>query len=187
MESTIGEVEATLTEQVDEYLNYVVEKWMEDNELAIETGLRAEIAEDFMAGLKNLFTEHYIEVPEDKANLVEELAAQVAAKDEALAEQVKKSEELTKALNESKAQESLRKICEGLTEVQVAKIKSLAEGVEFTTEGEYSQKLAVIRENYFPSGKKVSEAPQALVETDTKEVSPVMDRYVQAISKIATR
>jgi hypothetical protein len=74
-----------------------------------------------------------------------------------------------------------------LTEVQVAKIKSLAEGVEFTTEGEYLSKLAVIRENYFPSGKKVSEAPQALVETDAKEVSPVMDRYVQAISKIAAK
>lgn len=187
MESTVSELEEQMTSQVDEYLNYVVEQWMEDNKLAVETGLRAEIAEDFMAGLKNLFTEHYIEVPEDKANLVEELAAQVAATQEALEEQVKKSEELTKALNESKAQEALRKICEGLTEVQVAKIKSLAEGVEFTTEGEYSQKLAVIRENYFPSGKKVSEAPQALVETDTKEVSPVMDRYVQAISKIATR
>jgi hypothetical protein len=77
----------------------------------------------------------------------------------------------------------LRRITEGLTEIQVAKIKTLAEGVEFTTEGEYSQKLAVIRENYFPSGKKVSEAPQALVETEAKEVSPMMDRYVTAISK----
>lgn len=183
MESTVAELEAQMTGQVDEYLNYVVEQWMEENKLAVETGLRAEIAEDFMAGLKNLFMEHYIEVPEDKANLVEELAAQVAAKDELLAEQAKKTEELTKALNESKAVEVLRKITEGLTEVQVEKIKSLAEGVEFTTEGEYSQKLAVIRENYFPSGKKVSEAPKTLVETDTKEVSPLMDRYVTAISK----
>jgi hypothetical protein len=187
MESTVGELEAQMTSQVDEYLNYVVEQWMEENKLAIETGLRVEIAEDFMAGLKNLFTEHYIEVPEDKANLVEELAAQVAAAQEALTEQVKKSEELTKALNESKATEALRKICEGLSEVQVAKIKALAEGVEFTTEGEYSQKLAVIRENYFPSGKKVSEAPVTLVETDAKEVTPVMDRYVQAISKTLPR
>jgi hypothetical protein len=183
MESTVGELEAQMTAQVDEYLNYVVEQWMEDNKLAVETGLRTEIAEDFMAGLKNLFTEHYIEVPEDKANLVEELAAQVAAAQEALTEQVKKSEELTKALNESKSQEILRATCAGLSEVQVAKIKSLAEGVEFTTEGEYSSKLAVIRENYFPSGKKVSEAPSTLVETAAQEVSPVMDRYVNAISK----
>lgn len=183
MESTVADLEAQMTSQVDEYLNYVVEQWMEDNKLAVESGLRVEIAEDFMAGLKNLFTEHYIEVPEDKADLVAELASQVAAKEEALAEQVAKTAELTKALNESKSGELLRKACDGLTEVQVAKIKSLAEGVEFTTEGDYSQKLAVIRENYFPSGKKVSEAPQALVETEQKEVTPVMDRYVQAISK----
>ena len=184
MESTVAELEGQLTEQVDEYLNYVVEQWMEDNKLAVETGLRAEIAEDFMAGLKNLFVEHYIEVPEEKTDLVEELAATVASQEEALAEQVKKNEELNKALNESKAQEVLRKICEGLTEVQVAKIKSLAEGVEFTTEGEYSQKLAVIRENYFPTGKKTSEAPKALVETEAQpEVSNSMDYYVKAISK----
>ena len=187
MEQTVGEVEAVLTEQVDEYLNYVVEQWLEDNKLAVESGLRTEIAEDFMAGLKNLFVEHYIEVPEDKVDLVEQLSAQVAEKDEALAEQAAKNAELTKALNESKSAEILRKICEGLTEVQVAKIKSLAESVEFTTEGEYSQKLAVIRENYFPTGKKVSEAPKTLVETEAKEVSNSMDRYVQAITKIAPK
>jgi hypothetical protein len=183
MESTVSELEEQMTSQVDEYLNYVVEQWMEDNKLAVESGLRAEIAEDFMAGLKNLFTEHYIEVPEEKADLLEELAAQVASSQEMLKEQAEQNTKLVKALAESKSQEVLRKICEGLTEVQVEKIKSLAEGVEFTTEGEYSQKLAVIRENYFPSGKKVSEAPQALVETETKEVTPSMDRYVSAISK----
>lgn len=183
MESTVVELEEQMTGQVDEYLNYVVEQWMEDNKLAIESGLRSEIAEDFMAGLKNLFVEHYIEVPEEKADLLEELAAQVATTQEQLAEVTIQNTNLAKALSESKAQEVLRKICEGLTEVQVEKIKSLAEGVEFTTEGEYSQKLAVIRENYYPTGKKVSEAPQALVETETKEVTPTMDRYVAAISK----
>jgi len=187
LEGTIAEVEASLTEQVDEYLNYVVEQWLEDNELAVETGLRAEIAEDFMAGLKNLFLEHYIEIPEDKVSLVDELATKVAAADAALEEQVKANAELTKKLNESTAQEVLRKICEGLTEIQVAKIKSLAEGVEFTTEGEYSQKLAVIRENYFPSGKKVNEAPVSIVETQEAPVSGNMDRYVNAITKIAAK
>lgn len=182
------EFEANLLTQVDEYLNVVVEHWLEENKLAVETGLRAEIAEDFMNGLKNLFIEHYIEVPEEKADLLEELAQQVVEKDEALAEQVKTNEELQKALNESKAVEILRKTCEGLTEVQVSKIKSLAEGVEFTTEGEYLQKLAVIRENYFPSGKKVSESPKTLVETmEPKEVSNIMDRYVTAISKTLPR
>jgi len=187
LEGTIGEIESQLTEQVDEYLNYVVEQWLEDNELAVETGLRAEIAEDFMAGLKNLFLEHYIEIPEDKVSLVDELADKVAAADAALEEQVATNKELTKKLNESTAQEVLRKICEGLTEIQVAKIKSLAEGVEFTTEGEYSQKLAVIRENYFPSGKKVNEAPVSIVETEVAPVSGNMDRYVNAITKIAAK
>jgi hypothetical protein len=189
MEETISEVEATLTEQVDEYLNYVVEEWVEQNQLAIDSGLRAEIAEDFMVGLKNLFLEHYIEIPEEKADLVDELAKQVADRDNALQEQTEKLAELNKALCESKAQEILRKTCEGLTEVQVAKIKALAEGVEFTTEGEYLAKLAVIRENYFPSGKKVkAEAPQALVETEEPKASgSQMDRYVEAITKIAAK
>jgi hypothetical protein len=187
MESTVSELEDQMTTQVDEYLNYVVEQWMEDNKLEIESGLRTEIAEDFMVGLKNLFTEHYIEVPEEKTDLLEELAAQVAAAQEQLVEATEQNTKLVKALAESKSQEVLRKICEGLTEVQVEKIKSLAEGVEFTTEGEYSQKLAVIRENYFPSGKKVSEGPQALVETEAKEVSSTMDRYVSAISKLASK
>lgn len=184
LEQTVAQIESQLTEQVDDYMGYVVENWMEENQLAIETGLRAEIAEDFMAGLKNLFVEHYIEVPEDKADLVEELASQVAAMEETLAEQVEANKNLAAALNESKSKEILQKICEGLTQVQVEKIKALAEGVEFTTEGEYSQKLAVIRENYFPSKKVKGEAPSAIVEThNSGEVSDVMDYYVKAITK----
>lgn len=184
LEQTVAQIESQLTEQVDDYMSYVVENWMEENQLAIETGLRAEIAEDFMAGLKNLFVEHYIEVPEDKADLVEELAQQVAKMEESLAEQVEANKNLAAALNESKSKEILQKICEGLTQVQVEKIKALAEGVEFTTEGDYSQKLAVIRENYFPSKKLKGEAPAAIVEThNSGEVSDVMDYYVKAITK----
>jgi hypothetical protein len=182
--ATVAEMEAQLTDQVDEYMNYVVEQWLEDNKLAVDSGLRVEIAEDFMAGLKNLFLEHYIEVPEDKADLVEELAKNVAESDSKLEEQVKTNADLTKRLNESIAVEVLRKICDGLTEVQVAKIKTLAESVEFTTEGDYSQKLAVIRESYFPTKKGKIESPETVVETgDGKEVSSTMDRYVNAITK----
>jgi len=178
------EFEAQLTEQVDEYLNYVVEQWMEENKLAIETGLRVEIAEEFIGGLKNLFMEHYIEVPEEKADLVEEMAAQVTSMEEKLNEQIEENKKLQKSLHESKAKEVLAKVVEGLTTVQAEKIKALAEGVEFTTEGEYLQKLAVIRENYFPSKKTKGEVPQALVETqEPKEVSNTMDWYVNALSK----
>lgn len=181
----VAEINEDLSNQVDEYLNYVVENWMEENELAIETGIRAEIAEDFMAGLKNLFAEHYIEVPEEKADLVEAIAEEAAIAEQALEEAHAKIAEITKALNESKATEILRKTCEGLTEMQVAKIKTLAEGVEFTTEGEYADKLAVIRESYFPSGKPAkAAAPQVVVETEeAKGTNNVMDFYVNAITK----
>lgn len=184
MEEAAEEFQTTLTEQVDEYLNYVVEQWMEDNQLAIETGLRVEIAEEFIGGLKNLFMEHYIEVPEEKADLVEEMAAAVAEMEEKLNEQVEQNAALQSQLNESKKAEILSQIVEGLTTVQAEKIKALAEGVDFTTEGEYSQKLAVIRENYFPSKKTKGDAPESLVETEEqKGTSDTMDWYVNAISK----
>ena len=184
MEEAAEEYQATLTEQVDEYLNYVVEQWMEDNQLAVETGLRVEIAEEFIGGLKNLFMEHYIEVPEEKADLVEEMAAAVAEMEEKLNEQVEQNAELQKSLCEAKSRELIEAACEGLTTVQAEKIKALAEGVEFTTEGEYSQKLAVIRENYFPTKKAKGDAPESLVETEEeKGTSDTMSWYVDAISK----
>lgn len=181
----LAAMQEQLAEQVDEYLNYVVENWLEENKLAVETGLRTEIAEDFITGLKNLFAEHYIEVPEEKADLVEEMANRVAETEELMSEMVDAVEALTEQLNEAKATEILRRTCEGLTEMQVQKIKSLAEGVEFTTEGEYSEKLAVIRESYFPTKSFKGEAPAAIVETAVEqgEVSDVMSRYVQAITK----
>lgn len=179
------DLQEEMSTQVDDYLNYVVETWLEENQLAVETGLRAELAEDFINGLKNLFAEHYIEVPEDKADLVEEMAAAVATAEEKLAEQAEVLAATTKALNESKATEILRKTCEGLTEMQVSKIKALAEGVEFTTEGEYTDKLAVIRENYFPTKTLKGEAPQTVVETADEPVvsNDIMSQYVQAITK----
>ena len=184
MEETALEFQSQLTEQVDDYLNYVVEQWMEENQLAIETGLRVEIAEDFIGGLKNLFVEHYFEVPEEKTDIVEEMAASVVEMEEKLTEQEEILSALQKELNESKAQVALTKICEGLSAVQAGKIKALAEGVEFTTEGEYLQKLSVIRENYFPSNKKKGEVPETLVEVEQAGSSnSIMDQYVKTISK----
>jgi hypothetical protein len=175
-----------LAEQVDSYLNYVVEEWMTANQVAVESGLRGEIAEGFIKGLKGLFAEHYIEVPEEKIDLVDELATTVDSLQNDLAEEIAAKAVLQKSLNESKAQEALRKICEGLTEVQIQKIKTLAEGVEFTTAGEYTEKLTVIRENYFPAKNAKSEAPAAIVETadaSAEDIAPRMDLYVKAITK----
>lgn len=182
---TVASIEEDLTNSVDEYLNYVVEHWMSENELAIESGLRTEIAEDFMEGLKNLFTEHYMEVPEEKADLVEEMAERVVTAEEALTKVQEELAAATKVINEAKAKEIVSLTCEGLTKVQAEKIKALAEGVEFTTEGEYKSKLAVIRENYFPSNKPVRSEVQNVVETteSVQEVSNIMDHYVKSISK----
>lgn len=189
LSSTTDSIRNAVAEQVDNYLNYVVEEWMKTNEVAVDNGLRAEIAEGFISGLKTLFAEHYIEVPEDKIDLVDELATSVSDLKESLAAEQNAKAEVQKALNESKAQEILRKTCEGLTEVQVQKIKALAEGVDYTTEGEYTEKLSVIRENYFPSKGSVKvAAPAAIVETSTPaEASASMDYYVKAISKTLPR
>jgi hypothetical protein len=182
----VEEIRTELATQVDEYLNYVVEQWMENNAVAIESGLRAELTEDFINGLKNLFAEHYIDLPEEKLEVAESLAEKVVELEEATAAREEQFVTLTKELNEAKKNEAIRKICEGLTEVQVGKMKSLAEGVEFTTEGEFNNKLATIRENYFPSKKIVSEV-KVSDETSAEQpevVTPAyMDRYVKAISK----
>jgi hypothetical protein len=187
-----------MASQVDDYLNYVVEQWMEDNAVAIETGLRSELSEDFINGLKNLFAEHYIEIPEEKVNVAEELAGRVAELEE-IVESLSTTAEaeinsLVEELNAAKRNEAIRKICEGLTEVQVGKMVSLAEGVEFTTEGEFNEKLAVIRENYFPSKTLVKSEVKALQETTVSEDQPevaevhgLMKHYVKAISKTAPK
>lgn len=188
----IEEIKNEMSAQVDEYLNYVVEEWVKENQVAIETGLRAEIVEDFINGLKNLFTEHYIEIPEEKVDVAEELASRVAALEEAMTVAAAEKAQIAEELNAAKKEKAIREICEGLTETQIAKMISLAEGVEFTTEGEFNGKLAVIRENYFPT-KKVTSEVKALQETTVEEDKPevevngLMKHYVQAISKTAPK
>jgi len=182
---TVESIQEDLTNSVDEYLNYVVEHWVTENELVIESGLRTEIAEEFMEGLKNLFTECYMEVPEEKADLVEEMADRVVVAEEALEQALGELAAAQQIVNEAKAKEVLSLTCEGLTKMQAEKIKALAEGVEFTTEGDYKHKLAVIRESYFPGTKPVKSEIQNLVETsdDQQVTSDVMNHYVNAITK----
>ena len=189
----VEEIKTDLATQVDEYLNYVVEQWMENNTVAIESGLRAELTQDFINGLKNLFTEHYIDIPEEKLEVAEELAAKVVEMEESVAAYEAAVVDLSEELNAAKKHEAIRKICEGLTEVQVGKMKSLAEGVEFTTEGEFNNKLAVIRENYFPANKVMSEVKaveETTVSEETQEVAQVhglMAHYVKSLTKTAPK
>jgi hypothetical protein len=192
LEEAIQNVQAELSEQVDDYLNYVVEEWVEENQVAIETGLRAELVEDFIGGLKNLFAEHYIDIPDEKVDVAEALAAQVAELQQEAEEVDNVLAVLVEELSSVKKTEAIARICEGLTQVQAEKMKSLAEGVEFTAEGDFDNKLAVIRENYFPSKVSVKSEVKTLQESyveepEVAEVPSYMKHYVNAITKTAPK
>jgi hypothetical protein len=188
LEEAVEQIKSDLTEKVDDYLNYVVEQWMEENQIAIESGLRSEITEDFIAGLRNLFAENYINVPEDKVDLVEELASKVEELETKLNEEIETNIEYKKALTEAIKEQLTSEVCEGLTATQVEKIKSLAESVDFSTEEEFKEKLETLRENYFPSGiqkANVSHLQEQFEDTEEKKVihDPFISAVSQAISK----
>jgi hypothetical protein len=187
-EAAVEEVKEDLAAKVDDYLNYMVEEWMTENQIAIEKGLRAEIVEDFIGGLRNLFVEHNIDIPADKVDVVEELTAKVEELEASLNEQINRGVELTKNLNESKKIEAIYTACEGLTQTQVEKLKTLAEGVEFTTEEEFVTKMDTLKESYFKADVKVAEASamdEILVEEEKKtpkSSDPSMEIYAKTIS-----
>lgn len=189
LEEAVSNVRNELTEKVDDYLSYVVEQWMEDNQIAIESGLRSELTDDFIAGLRNLFAEHYIDVPAEKVDLVDELAGKVEELESKLNEEIERGVEFKKALVESRKNEVAREVCEGLTSTQVEKIKSLAESVEFSTEDEYKTKLETIRENYFPSGIKKADESQLneQVEDAEGEKKVINDPFVAAVSNAISK
>jgi len=193
-EAAIEEIKEEMATKVDDYLNYMVEEWVKDNEIAIEKGLRAEIVEDFISGLKDLFEDHYIDIPEEKVDVVEELTAKVEELEEAYNEQIKSAVELKKELNEHKKFEAIYAACEGLTQTQVEKMKSLAESVEFTTEEEFTEKMETLKESYFKN-PVVSADSSALddevqIEEEKKVVKssdPLMEVYSKAISQTVNK
>jgi len=188
LEEAIDDIKTDLTNKVDDYLNYVVEQWLTDNEIAIESGLRAELTEEFIAGLRNLFAEHYIDVPSEKVDLVDELAGKVEELESKLNEEIERGISYAKALVESRKNEISREVCEGLTTTQAEKIKSLAEGVEFSTEEEYKEKLETIRENYFPSGIKKADEQQLHEKVeDAGEQKVINDPFVAAVSNAISK
>jgi len=188
-QESVEQIKEELASKVDDYLNYMVQEWVQENQLAIEKGLRAEIVEDFIGGLRNLFAEHYIDIPEDKVDVVEELTSKVEELESSLNEQIKSTVELTKQLNEQKKIEAIYTACEGLTQTQVEKMKSLAEGMEFTTEEEFAGKLETIKESYFKTPVKSADSSalneEVQIEEDKKPVSvdPMIEQYAKTISK----
>tara|TARA_B100000900_G_scaffold130647_1_gene110502 strand:- start:6942 stop:8099 length:1158 start_codon:yes stop_codon:yes gene_type:complete len=178
---------ADMESKLDDYLDYVVNEWVKENELAIEKGIRSEIVENFMVGLRNLFTENYIDIPEDKVDIVDEMAAKVEEQESAVNEEIEKNIELRKELNALKMNKALGEVSEGLTETQKEKFISLAEGVDYEGD-DYTAKLETIKENYFPQEEVVEnndvsdEEPLENLEEETK-VNGSMANYMSAISR----
>ena len=182
----IASTKSDLVEKIDSYLNYVVENWMSENQIAIQSGLRAEIAENFMNGLKDLFVESYVEVPESKVDLVDDLAEQVEELETALNSQTSKNIEMTEELELFQRYEVIREHAHGLAETEVEKLAALAEDLDFIDEETFSAKVKTIKESYFTREVKSAEVGDDLVEDtadSSVETSSVMESYLQALKK----
>lgn len=173
-----------VVEKVDSYLNYVVENWMEENKMAIQNGLRTEIAEDFMTGLKGLFEESYIDVPESKVDLVDGLAEQVEELEGKLNETTEQVISMSEELVQYKRQAIIAEAAEDLAETQAEKLNSLVDSLDFEDEETFASKVATVKESYF---KKSQSASEELVEESSEdadevvETSASMDRYLSAL------
>ena len=182
-EEKLAAAKAELNEEVNGTVNYAVNQWLEENQLAVDRGIRNEITEDFISGLKNLFEEHYISIPDDKVDAVESMATSIREMEERLDEQVKANVKLQNRLNESAKTVILKQVSEGLAETQKDKLSALAEGVEFKSEEEYSKKLNTIKESYFPKEKaQVSEVSDE-TPVEAEDMSPAMGSYLDALNR----
>lgn len=183
----IEAVTTELTEKLDNYLDYVVENWMKENEVAIETSLRNELMDDFIESLKGVFTEHYIDVPQNKLDVLEALAAKVEELETRLNETIEENVELRKAVEVSEAETAFEQVSEGLALTQVERFRTLAEGIEFDGDiSAYTKKLNTIKEQYFAeksSSTIVEEVSGENSLTEEVHVAPEMKRYLQAISR----
>ena len=184
-EETAG-IRDELVEKVDGYLNYVVENWMEENRVAVENGLRTELAESFMEALKGVFTEHYIDVPESKVDMVDDLAEQVQELEEQLTKSTEDNIRLSESVSEFRRTEILAEASKDLAVTEAEKLKSLAEDVDFEDADTFARKVATLKESYFAKTvtENVEEAEVSMnAEGEEIEVSPMMEKYLTALSK----
>ena len=174
-----------MAEEVNGTVNYAIGQWVEQNQVAIDRGIRNEITEDFIAGLKGLFEEHYISIPDDKVDVVEGMSESIREMEERLDEQVKANVKLQNRLNETAKLNILNTVSEGLADTQKEKLAALAEGLEFVSEEEFSRKVSTIKESYFKeAAAPVSEvADETPVEGADAEVNPVMAQYLSALNR----
>jgi hypothetical protein len=185
----VNAVRDELTEKVDAYMNYVVEEWMKENEIAIERGLKGEIAEDFISGLKNLFTEHYIDVPDEKYDLLGTQAEKIDELESKLNEQIEKSASLKSEKDVLVRESVFAEVASDLADTEVEKFKSLAEDVDFTDEDAFRGKLDTLKESYFPKATTVAESVDTPSEDagESFDTTGAMSAYMSAISKNVKR
>ena len=197
LEEEKQEIESKLSEKIDDYLTYVSEEWMKENELAVERGIRAELAENFISGLRDLFKEHYIEVPEERTDVIEELFAKVEGLEEQLNVEMQSNIANLKALKDYKKVEAIAEACVGLTSVEQDKMVELAESITYESDEQFVSKMQVIKESYFKdrdsdsvedTRQELTEAMSSTEELDEEQgeisVDPQMERYTSAIRRV---
>ena len=190
----VASVRDELTERVDAYLEYVADEWIQENQLQVESGLKTEMTESFLEGMKSLFEEHYVSVPEDKYDVLESMVDKLDEMESKLNEQIERNVALNQRLAESNSDVILADVSEGLALSQKEKLASLASNVEFESETDYREKLEKLKESYFPSNKTTS-APSAHSETisegtavdSPQQVSSAMEAYMQTLGRVAKK
>ena len=176
-------IKTSLAEKVDETLNYAIQNWLEENVVAVDAGLKLEIAENFMKGLKSVFEENYLDIPSDKVDVVESMNTELCEMEQRLNEQVERNIELNNRLAGFNKTVILNQISEGLADTQKEKLASLAEGVEFVSEDNFREKLVTLKESYFPKTVAKEVVDETPVEGEGQEVSPQMQAYMAAIAR----
>ena len=196
-ETLVEEVKAIkeeLQDRLDSYLEYVADEWVSENELAIEHGLKTEMTESFLEGMKKLFEDHYVTIPEEKYDVIESMVDKLDEMESKLNEQIDKNVALNKRLAESTADVIFAEVTEGLAQTQRDKLATLAESVEFESENGYREKLETLKESYFPSNtstpnsksENLTEESEA-TDYQSKAVSSVMERYLQTMTRVAKK
>ena len=188
----VEEIKGALNERVDSYLEYVADEWFTENQLAVEGGLKEELTESFMTGLKSLFEEHYVSLPEEKYDVLESMVEKLDDMEAKLNEQIERNVTLNKRLAESSADVILADVSEGLAETQKEKLASLSESVEFASEESYREKLETLKESYFPSKKSAptqakSETLSEGVDSSPESISGSMASYLKMVSAISNK
>jgi hypothetical protein len=190
IEENTAKILDELSARVNDYVSYIAEEWVKENRLVLESEIKVEIAENFLQGMKGLFEENFIQVPEEKVDLIDELSSENDELKGEINDQVNENLELRKEILALRCEDIFESYCDGLADTQVEKLRTLAEGIEFDTEEMFEEKLSVLKESYFSNARRVrNPAPvvESLVEEElaeeTHSVSPIMENYISALGK----